>query len=89
MEPLLNAKQATDLTVLLNAVSEQAPLGRAYRDEAGYWATHVAPGLDVEDAKTIAWLLEDVAGSRWLPGHLEQWVRAWAASLEELTGIAG
>lgn len=86
MEPLLSAKQATDLTGLLMAVSEQARVGREYRDEADYWASQVEPALDIDDAQTIAWLLWEVAGSRWLPGHMEQWARAWAASLEELTG---
>ena len=30
--------------------------------------------------------LEHVAGSPWLPLHVEQWARAWAESLEELSG---
>ncbi|HZD72014.1 MAG TPA: hypothetical protein VFA45_24795 [Actinomycetes bacterium] len=86
MESLLNAKQATDLAGLLRAVSAQPRLGRESRDEAGYWASQIEPGLEADDAQTIAWLLQDVAGSRWLPSHIEQWAKAWAASLEELTG---
>jgi hypothetical protein len=78
---LLNPKQATDLASLLVAVSQQARLGPEYRDQADYWASQVEPG-----AQTIAGLLEDVAGSPWLPAHMEQWARAWAASLEELAG---
>jgi len=86
VDPLLNPKQATDLGGLLAAVSQQYRLGREYRDEAGYWASQVQPGLDQDDAQTTAWLLEDVAGLPWLPGAVEQWARAWAASLEELFG---
>jgi hypothetical protein len=85
-EPLLDPKQATDLVGLLGTVSEQARLGREYRDEAGYWASQVDPRLAAEDARTIAWRLRDVAGSPWLPAPVEQWARAWAANLEELTG---
>ena len=85
MEPLLSPKQATDLVGLLAAVSEQTRLGREYRDEADYWASQVELELAAEDAQTIAGLLQDVAGSPWLPAHIEQWARAWAASLEELT----
>jgi hypothetical protein len=83
-ELLLNTKQATDLVGLLGTVSEQTRLGREYRDEADYWASQVDPRLDAEDARTIAWLLRDVAGSPWLPEPVEQWVRAWAANLEDL-----
>lgn len=85
MERLLSAKQAADLAGLLAAVSEQPRLGRECRDEAGYWASQIDPGLDVHDARTITWLLEDVAASPWLPDPMEQWARAWAASLGELT----
>ena len=89
MEPLLNSKQATDLVGLLAAVSEQARLGHEYRDEANYWASQVDPGLAAEDAQTIVWLLQQVAGSPWLPEHMEQWARSWVAGLEELTGGTG
>jgi hypothetical protein len=85
-EPLLNSKQATDLAGLLGTVSEQDRLGREYRDEADYWASQVDPRLAAEDARTIAWLLRDVAGSPWLPEPVGQWARAWAANLEDLTG---
>lgn len=87
MEPLLSPKQATDLVGLLAAVSEQTRLGHEYRDEAEYWASQVDPKLTAEDAQTITGLLQDVADSRWLPARMEQWARAWAASLEELTGV--
>ena len=86
MEQLLNSAQATDLVGLLGAVSEQTRLGREDRDEADYWASQVDPRLAAEDARTIAWLLRDVAGSPWLPEPMEQWARSWLASLEELSG---
>jgi hypothetical protein len=85
LEPLLSLKQATDLAGLLTAVSQQARLGPEYRDQADYWASQIKPELDTDGAETIAGLLQDVAGSPWLPAHIEQWARAWAASLEELT----
>jgi hypothetical protein len=85
LEPLLSLKQATDLAGLLTAVSQQARLGPEYRDQADYWASQIKPELDTDGAETIAGLLQDVAGSPWLPVHIEQWARAWAASLEELT----
>jgi hypothetical protein len=47
---------------------------------------HVDPGLAAEDAETIVWLLQEVAGSPWLPEPMEQWARSWLASLEELSG---
>jgi hypothetical protein len=47
---------------------------------------HVDPGLAAEDAETIVWLLQEVAGSPWLPRPMEQWARSWVASLEELSG---
>ena len=84
--PLLSFTQATDLAGLLMAVSQQARLGPEYRDQADYWASQVEPELDADGAQTIAGLLEDVAGSPWLPAHMEQRARAWAASLEELAG---
>jgi hypothetical protein len=56
-----------------------------YRHEAGYWAGQIQPGLGDDSAQTIAELLQDVAGSPWLPAHMEHWARAWTASLEELT----
>jgi hypothetical protein len=86
LEPLLSPKQATDLASLLTAVSQQARLGPEYRGQADYWASQVKPGLDADGAQTIAALLQDVAGSPWLPAHMEQWARAWTASLEEFTG---
>ena len=86
MEPLLNSKQATDLVGLLAVVAVQTHLGHEYREEADYWAGHVDPGLAAEDAETIVWLLQEVAGSPWLPEPMEQWTRSWLASLEDLTG---
>jgi hypothetical protein len=47
---------------------------------------HVDPGLAAEDAETIVWLLQEAAGSPWLPEPMEQWTRSWGASLEELSG---
>jgi hypothetical protein len=47
---------------------------------------HVDPGLAAEDAETIVWLLQEVAGSPWLPEPMEQCARSWVASLEELSG---
>ena len=88
-EPLLSSAQATDLVGLLAVVSAEPHLGHAYRDEADYWAGQVDPGLAAEDAETIVWLLQEVAGSPWLPEPMEQWARSWVASLEELTGGAG
>jgi hypothetical protein len=35
--------------------------------------------------QSIAWLLEDVAGSPWLPEPIQQWARAWAMTIRELT----
>ena len=89
MEPLLSSAQATDLVALLAVVSVQAHLGHEYRHEADYWAGQVDPGLDAENAETIVWLLQEVAGSPWLPEHMVQWARSWVASLEELTGDTG
>ncbi|HEX2375806.1 MAG TPA: hypothetical protein VHO93_17645 [Actinomycetota bacterium] len=88
MEPLLNSKQATDLVGLLAVVAVQTHLGHEYREEADYWAGQVDPGLAAEDAETIVWLLEEVAGSLWLPRPMEQWARSWVVSLEELAGGA-
>lgn len=86
VEPLLNRRQASDLTGLLAAVSVQTHLSHEYRDEADYWSGQVDPELAAEDAQTIAWLLWDVAGSSWLPEPVEQWARSWASSLEDLSG---
>jgi hypothetical protein len=47
---------------------------------------HVDPGLAAEDAETIVWLLQEAAGSPWLPEPMEQCARSWVASLEELSG---
>jgi hypothetical protein len=88
METLLSSAQATDLVGLLAVVSAQSHLGHEHRDEADYWAGQVDPGLAAEDADSIVWLLQEVAGSPWLPRPMEQWARSWAASLEELTGGA-
>jgi hypothetical protein len=88
VETLLNPKQSADLTSLLAAVSVQARLGSGYREEADYWAGQVASGLlAADDMQTIAWLLEEVAGSPWLPDPIGQWARAWAATIKELTGL--
>ena len=67
MESLLSSAQATDLVGLLAVVSVQTHLGHEYREEADYWAGQVDPGLAADDARTIVWLLEEVAGSLWLP----------------------
>jgi hypothetical protein len=88
MEQLLNSAQASDLVGLLAVVSVQTHLGHEYREEADYWAGQVDPGLAAEDARSIGWLLQEVAGSPWLPRPMEQWARSWVASLEELTGGA-
>ena len=85
MERLLTAELAADLADLLAAVSEQSRLGRAYCDEADYWTNHVHD-LDVDDAETIAWLLDEVAGSPWLTSDQCERARAWAASLRDLPG---
>src|SRR5438093_4595364 len=66
VEVLLDPKQTADLVSLLGAVSAQDHLGSGYRDQAGYWASQVGFGLDAGDMQTIAWLLEDVAGSPWM-----------------------
>jgi hypothetical protein len=86
LKSLLSPEQASDLAGLLSAVSQQTRLGPGYRDQADYWAGQVEPGLDADGAQTIAGLLQDVAGSPWLPAHMERRARAWAASLEELAG---
>jgi hypothetical protein len=86
VEGLLSAKQATDLAWLLATVSRQSRLGQERRDQAGYWATQIDPGLREDDAQTIAWLLEDVAGSHTVPDHMQQWASAWAATLADLAG---
>jgi hypothetical protein len=85
VEPVLTPKQSADLTSLLAAVSVQRRLGSSYREEADYWAGQVGPDLAAEDLQRIAWLLEDVAGSLWLPNPIEQWATAWTAAIEELT----
>jgi hypothetical protein len=85
VESLLNPKQTADLASLLSAVSSQARLGSGYRDQAGYWAGQVGPRLAAGDVQSIAWLLEDVAGSPWLPEPMQQWARAWAMTIRELT----
>jgi hypothetical protein len=88
VEPLLNAKQAADLASLLTAVRARSRLGHEHRDQAEYRSGQVRSirGLAADDAQTIASLLEHVAGSPWLPLHVEQSARAWAESLEELSG---
>ena len=85
MESLLNPKQTADLASLLSAVSAQARLGSGDRDQAGYWADQVGPRLAAGDVQIIAWLLEDVAGSPWLPEPMQQWARAWTTTIRELT----
>lgn len=89
MEASLNRKQTADLTSLLAAVSVQARLGSGYREEADYWAGQVGSGLDADAMHSIAWLLEDVAGSPWLPDPLQQWASAWATTIKELTNGPG
>jgi len=85
MELLLNSKQTADLANLLEAVSSQVRLGSGYRSEAGYWAGQIGPGLKADDIQRIGWLLEDVAGSPWLPEAMQQWAKAWALTIMELT----
>jgi hypothetical protein len=86
VETLLNPKQTDDLTSLLAAVSVQVRLGSGYREEADYWAGQVESSLAGADLQRIAWLLEDVAGSPWLPDPIQQWARTWTATIKELTG---
>jgi hypothetical protein len=85
VEPLLNPKQTADLANLLAAISSLDHLGSGYRSEADYWASQVGSGLDRSDVHSIAWLLEDVAGSPWLSEPVQQWARAWTATIRELT----
>jgi hypothetical protein len=85
VEPSLNRKQTADLAGLLAAVSVQARLGSGYRNEAGYWAGQVGSGLNADALQSIAWLLEEVAGSPWLSEPLQQWASAWARTIRELT----
>jgi hypothetical protein len=85
VEVLLDPKQTADLVSLLGAVSAQDHLGSGYRDQAGYWASQVGFGMDAGDMQTIAWLLEDVAGSPWMADPLQQWASAWAMTIRELT----
>jgi hypothetical protein len=81
MESLLSSAQATDLVGLLAVVSVQTHLGHEYREEADYWAGQVDPGLAADDARTIVWLLEEVAGSAWLPSPWSSGPAAgWSAS---------
>jgi len=87
VEPLLNPKQTADLANLLAAVSSQDRLGSGYRNEADYWAGQVNAGLDGSEVHSIASLLEDVAGSPWLPEPMQQWARAWTATIRELTDV--
>jgi hypothetical protein len=82
----LSSGQAVDLSNLLGMVSEQPRLGRPYCTEADYWATYIGPGLLADDARIVAALLEDVAGSPWLPDPIQQWARAWVETITELTG---
>jgi len=89
VESLLNLKQVTDLANLLGAISSQVRLGSGYRNEAGYWASQVGPGLNASDVHSIASLLEDVAGSPWLPEPMQQWARAWTATIRDLTDYQG
>ena len=86
MESLLGPKQTADLAGLLSAVSTQDHLSSSDRDQAGYWADQVRPGVDPDDMQIIASLLEDAAGSPWLPDPVQQWARAWATTIGELTG---
>ncbi len=86
MELLLNPKQTTDLINLLAAISVQVRLGSGYRGEADYWAGQIESGLDADDVQRIAWLLEDVAACPLLPDPIQQWAKAWTASIDELTG---
>jgi hypothetical protein len=83
--PLLSPRQTIDLASLLGHVSMHVHLGQPSHSEADYWASHLGPTLDVEDAQVIASLLEDVAGSPRLPEPVQQWARAWAATIIELT----
>jgi hypothetical protein len=85
MASLLNPAQAADLASLLDAVGSQLHLASGYRNEADYWAGQVRFGLDASDVDSIALLLEDVAGSPWLPEPMQQWARAWTATIRELT----
>jgi hypothetical protein len=61
-------------------------LGTPYRGEADYWAGHLGLALDVDDVQVVASLLEDVAGSPWLPEPMQHWARAWVATITELLG---
>jgi hypothetical protein len=75
--PLLNPRQAVDLSSLLGHVSTQDHLSQPYRGEADYWASHLVPTLDVGDVQVVGSLLENVAGSPWLPEPVWQWARSW------------
>ena len=85
-EWLLSFKEVAELADLLEAVSKQALLGHLWCRDADYWAEQVRPELDVDDAETVGGLLDEVAGSPWLPGPMQQQARAWAATLQELVG---
>jgi hypothetical protein len=85
VEVQLNPRQTADLTSLLGVVSAQERLGSGHRNEADYWAGQICFGLDAGDMQVIVWLLEDVAGSPWLPDPLQQWAGAWARTIRELT----
>jgi hypothetical protein len=89
MEPLFNPKQAADLSNLLAAVSAEDHLGSGYRNEADYWASQVRPGLHASEVHHIALLLEDVAGSPWLSEPVQQWAKAWIATIRELADVQG
>jgi hypothetical protein len=38
-----------------------------------------------QDERPAPLLLEDVAGSPWLPEPMQHWARAWVATIAELT----
>ena len=85
MDVQLDPRQTADLASLLGVVSVQERLGSGYRNEADYWAGQVGSGLDADAMQSIAWLLEDVASSPWLPDPLEQRASSWARTIRELT----
>jgi hypothetical protein len=85
MDRLLSVERAGDLAGLLDAIASAQRLAHAYRDQASYWASQVDSGLGGDDAKTIAWLLDEAADSLWLPSRLEQRTRVWATNLHEQT----
>ncbi len=84
MDAQLDSRQTADLASLLGMVSAQERLGSGYRNEADYWAGQVGFGLDADAMQSVAWLLEDVAGSPWLPDPLEQRASVWARTIRKL-----